>query len=70
MGLTDEEEQNKAKRFLYTWRDLFCNDVRDLQPIGLTSQRIPTWQDTIPVRAKENYIYRKKLIGKWKIFQK
>jgi hypothetical protein len=69
IGLTNEEEQKKAKRLLYTWRDLFCNAVRDLQQTDLMSHKIPTWRDTIPVRAKEKLYTPEEINWQKEIFQ-
>jgi len=46
-----ETEKLKGMRLLYTWRDRFCNDVRELPVTDLIKHRIPTIKCN-PVRSK------------------
>jgi len=46
-----ETEKLQGMRLLYTWRDLFCNNVRELPAMDLIEHRIPTIKCN-PVRSK------------------
>ncbi|KAI9776060.1 MAG: hypothetical protein M1816_005590 [Peltula sp. TS41687] len=42
IGPMDGNERREILRLLYTWRDLFVTDVRDIPPADLIQHRIPT----------------------------
>lgn len=47
-----EEKQEKAGRLIYTWRDLFANDLLSLQQTDLITHRIPLLRNVEPVAEK------------------
>ena len=47
------EVRERILRVLYTWKDTFLDDVRQLEATGLVCHSIPTRTGTKPHRARE-----------------
>ena len=47
------EEKKEAACLLYTWRDLFADDIKDMPVTDLSVHRIPIYRGAQPRRAKD-----------------
>jgi hypothetical protein len=59
-GHLTAEERSRALRLLYTWKDRFCSDVRELPATDLIEHRIPTVKCR-PVRMKPKLYTQKEV---------
>jgi hypothetical protein len=48
----DQHQREKAMQLLWTWKDIFCDDLATLPATDLIYHRIPTRRDCRPVRSK------------------
>jgi len=53
-----EEEKKKAMLLLYTWKDAFANDLKDMPITDMVEHQIPVWPGAQPRRAKDK-VYTK-----------
>ena len=51
-------ENERILRVLYTWKDIFLDDVRQLEATDLVQHSIPAREGTRPYRARELYTPR------------
>lgn len=52
IGEIGEEQKDEVARVMYTWKDLFVEDVRDMPQTRLVQHRIPTYPGVIPFAAR------------------
>lgn len=50
-GASTEEERRRARQLLFTWKDLFCNDLRKVPVCELVRHYIPTYPGSRPHKA-------------------
>ena len=53
MKSPDPDEAQSTARLFYTWKDLFVEDLVAMPATDLVTHSIPTWDDAIPVRARD-----------------
>lgn len=59
--LPRSSEWDLPGQVLYTWRDCFVEDVRDMPPTTLVEHRIPTYPNSIPgVASVRSHIYSRR----------
>lgn len=69
-GAASEEERRRARQLLFTWKDLFCNDLRKVPVCELIRHYIPTYPGSRPTRPQRRCTPLRRWHGWQKTYQR